>query len=92
MVRVGGMGYTINVDAPMGSRISNMHLLGYRRADRAGKDYVVAGWGSVNEDVEGPPIWDVVARPSQGPPALLRRSRASRQDRACLALTVNILR
>jgi sulfur-oxidizing protein SoxB len=22
---------------------------------------VVAGWGSVNEDTQGPPIWDVVA-------------------------------
>ena len=26
----------------------------------AGKDYVVAGWASVNEGTEGPPIWDVV--------------------------------
>ena len=24
------------------------------------KDYVVAGWASVNEATEGPPIWDVV--------------------------------
>ena len=24
------------------------------------KDYVVAGWASVNEGTEGPPIWDVV--------------------------------
>jgi sulfur-oxidizing protein SoxB len=27
MVRVGGMGYTINVDGAMGSRIANMHML-----------------------------------------------------------------
>jgi S-sulfosulfanyl-L-cysteine sulfohydrolase len=24
------------------------------------RDYVVAGWASVNEGTEGPPIWDVV--------------------------------
>ena len=24
------------------------------------RKYVVAGWASVNEGVEGPPIWDVV--------------------------------
>ena len=24
------------------------------------RDYVVAGWASVNEDTEGPQIWDVV--------------------------------
>jgi S-sulfosulfanyl-L-cysteine sulfohydrolase len=28
----------------------------------AEKEYVVAGWASVNEDTEGPPIWDVVTR------------------------------
>jgi len=61
MVRVGGMGYTINVDAAMGQRIENMHLLGSGTLIEPDKDYVVAGWGSVNQDVEGPPIWDVVA-------------------------------
>ena len=34
MVRVGGMGYTVSVDAAMGSRIANMHLLRHGRADR----------------------------------------------------------
>jgi len=27
----------------------------------AANDYVVAGWASVGEGTEGPPIWDVVA-------------------------------
>ena len=36
MVRVGGMGYTINVDAPIGSRIGNMSCWG-RRTDRAAR-------------------------------------------------------
>jgi S-sulfosulfanyl-L-cysteine sulfohydrolase len=61
MVRVGGMGYTIAVDAEMGNRITNMHLLGSGAPIAAEKDYVVAGWGSVNQHTEGPPIWDVVA-------------------------------
>jgi sulfur-oxidizing protein SoxB len=26
----------------------------------AARDYAVAGWASVNEGTEGPPIWDVV--------------------------------
>jgi sulfur-oxidizing protein SoxB len=28
----------------------------------ADKKYVVAGWASINQSVEGPPIWDVVQR------------------------------
>jgi sulfur-oxidizing protein SoxB len=61
MVRVGGMGYTVNIDAPMGQRIANMYLLGTGAPILPGKEYVVAGWGSVNEGVEGPPIWQVMA-------------------------------
>lgn len=61
MVRVGGMGYTIDVSKPMGSRISNMTLLKEGKPIDASRNYVVAGWASVNEGTEGPPIWDVVA-------------------------------
>jgi sulfur-oxidizing protein SoxB len=61
MVRVGGLGYTINVDGAMGSRIANLHLLGSGAPIEAGKEYVVAGWGSVSQHAQGPPIWDVVA-------------------------------
>jgi sulfur-oxidizing protein SoxB len=61
MVRVGGMGYTINVDAAIGQRITGMHMLGSGAPIEADKEYRVAGWGSVNEAVEGPPIWEVVA-------------------------------
>jgi sulfur-oxidizing protein SoxB len=28
----------------------------------ASRDYTVAGWASINETVEGPPIWDLVFR------------------------------
>lgn len=60
MVRVGGMGYTIDPQGAMGGRISSMTLLKTGEAIDPGKDYVVAGWASINEATEGPPIWDVV--------------------------------
>ncbi len=60
MVRVGGMGYAIDVSKPMGSRISNMTLLRDGEAIDPSKSYVVSGWASVNEGTEGPAIWDVV--------------------------------
>ncbi len=60
MVRVGGMGYAIDVSKPIGSRISDMTLLKTGKPIEADRDYVIAGWASINEDVEGPPIWDVV--------------------------------
>ncbi|MCA0849179.1 thiosulfohydrolase SoxB [Salipiger thiooxidans] len=60
MVRIGGMGYRIDITKPQGERISEMTLLKTGEAIDAAKTYVVAGWASVNEGTEGPPIWDVV--------------------------------
>ncbi|SMY08916.1 thiosulfohydrolase SoxB [Flavimaricola marinus] len=60
MVRVGGMGYRIEVDQPIGSRITDMTLLSTGEAIDPAKSYQVAGWASVNPDTEGPQIWDVV--------------------------------
>ncbi len=60
MVRVGGVAYTIDVDKPIGSRISDLQVVRTGQPLEAGRDYVVAGWASVNEGTEGPPIWDVV--------------------------------
>ncbi len=59
MVRVGGMGYHIDVSLPQGSRITNMTLLKTGELIDPSKTYVVAGWASVNEGTEGPAIWDV---------------------------------
>lgn len=60
MVRIGGMGFSIDISKPIGERISNMtHLKTGEMIDPA-KSYAVAGWGSVNEDTEGPQIWDVL--------------------------------
>ncbi len=60
MVRVGGMGYRIDVNAPAGSRISEMTLLETGERIDPAASYVVAGWASVNKGTEGPAIWDVV--------------------------------
>ena len=60
MVRMGGMGYRIDVSQPQGSRISDMVLLSTGEAIDPDRSYTVGGWGSVNEGTEGPEIWDVV--------------------------------
>jgi sulfur-oxidizing protein SoxB len=60
MVRIGGMGYRIDISKPQGSRISEMTLLKTGEMIDPAKTYMVAGWASVNEGTEGPQIWDVV--------------------------------
>lgn len=59
MVRVGGLEYSCTPNSPMGQRINNMMLKG--KAIDANKKYKVAGWASVQEGVQGAPIWDVVS-------------------------------
>ncbi|MFV0298736.1 MAG: thiosulfohydrolase SoxB [Hyphomicrobiaceae bacterium] len=61
MVRVGGMGFTIRPNAPMGQRISDLTLLRTAKPIDPNRTYMVAGWGAVNQGIEGPPIWDVFA-------------------------------
>ena len=61
MVRVGGMGYSIDVSKPIGKRISNMTLLKTGAPIEAGSKYTVGGWASVNEETEGPAIYDLVS-------------------------------
>ncbi len=58
MVRVGGLKYTIEPEQVMGKRISNMELNG--KPLQASKEYVVAGWASVAEPIDGTPVWDAV--------------------------------
>ncbi len=60
MVRVGGLGYKIDVTKPQGERITDMTLLKTGEKIDPAKNYIVAGWASVNEGTEGPQIWDVV--------------------------------
>jgi sulfur-oxidizing protein SoxB len=60
MVRLGGLGYRIDVSKPQGARISDITLLKTGELLDPSKSYVVAGWASVNEGTEGPEIWNVV--------------------------------
>ena len=46
---------------PAGSRISKLTHLKSGQPIEASKAYTVAGWASINQNTQGPPIWDVVA-------------------------------
>ena len=59
MVRVGGIEYTVNPNATIGKRITDMRIKG--KPVDAHKTYKVAGWAPVGEGVAGEPIWEVVA-------------------------------
>jgi sulfur-oxidizing protein SoxB len=61
MVRVGGLQYTLDPLATMGSRIGDMRLGG--KAIEADKTYQVAGWAPVAEEASragNKPVWDIV--------------------------------
>jgi len=62
MVRCGGLGFTIDIAKPMGQRISALTHLKSGKPIAPNTDYVVAGWASVNEGTEGPPVWELVER------------------------------
>jgi len=62
MVRCGGLGYAIDVSKPIGQRVSAMTHLKSGKPIEPKKEYVVAGWASVNEGTEGPAVWDLVER------------------------------
>jgi sulfur-oxidizing protein SoxB len=67
MVRVGGLQYTCDPTARMGSRISALTLNGAPL--QADKRYKVAGWAAVSEEARqagGEPIWELMARYLRG--------------------------
>jgi sulfur-oxidizing protein SoxB len=60
MVRVGGLEFSFDPTAKMGSRVADLELDG--KPLDAKKEYPVAGWASVREDVpDNKQIWEVVA-------------------------------
>jgi sulfur-oxidizing protein SoxB len=62
MVRVGGLSYAIDPTKTIGERITGMEING--QPIDADKNYVVAGWASVQETPAGDtgrPVWDMVA-------------------------------
>jgi S-sulfosulfanyl-L-cysteine sulfohydrolase len=62
MVRCGGLGYTVDISKPAGNRISGLTHLKSGTPIDPGRDYVVAGWASVNAGTEGPPVWELVEK------------------------------
>ena len=62
MVRVGGMGYRIDIGKKIGKRISEMTLLKSGETIEATKKYTVGGWASINPATKGPPVYDLVSK------------------------------
>ena len=60
MVRLSGMNYACNPNETIGNRISEMTLDNGTAIDE-NKNYIVAGWATVNDVAPGPPIWEQVA-------------------------------
>ena len=60
MVRVGGMTYTCSPKKSIGNRISNLELISSGEKIDSSKNYVVGGWGSINPDVKGPAIYNLL--------------------------------
>ena len=54
MVRTAGIGYRLRAHAQAGERIENLTKLPGGDPIEASRQYVLTGWASVNENVEGP--------------------------------------
>ncbi|MCX8134662.1 MAG: thiosulfohydrolase SoxB [Roseococcus sp.] len=68
MVRTGGLAFTLDVAGRPGQRVSDLRLLRTGAPLEAERSYRVAGWASINQGTEGPPIWEVVfAHLARGP-------------------------
>ena len=59
MVRVGGMTYTCQPKETMGNRISDLKLSNGEKIESQ-KKYTIGGWGSINPEVKGPPIYKLL--------------------------------
>lgn len=60
MVRVGGLDYTIDINATINNRIKEMRLDDGTPID-LDKNYKVSGWATVGSQSPGEPIWETVA-------------------------------
>ncbi|MDX2289666.1 MAG: thiosulfohydrolase SoxB [Hyphomicrobiaceae bacterium] len=60
MVRVGGMSYACAPKAEKGDRIRQMTLTKTGQPIEEARTYVVAGWASVNQNTQGPAIYDLM--------------------------------
>ena len=62
MVRVGGLTYTCHPKNKIGERISDLRMISKDKLLESNKKYIVGGWGSVNPNVEGPPIYELLEK------------------------------
>ena len=62
MVRVGGLSYTCSPKNSIGERISNLAMVSSGEYINPSKKYIVGGWGSINPDVEGPAVYDLLEK------------------------------
>ena len=62
MVRVGGIKYTCSPKNKIGKRISNLRITSTDQPLEANKKYIVGGWGSINPNVKGPPIYSILEK------------------------------
>ncbi len=62
MVRVGGLSYTCNPKNKIGKRINDLRIISKDKPIDANKKYIVGGWGSVNPNVIGPPIYNLLEK------------------------------
>ena len=60
MVRVGGLRYTCSPKNKMGNRINDLELISTGDRLEPNKNYIVGGWGSVNPNVKGPKIFNLL--------------------------------
>ena len=52
----------IDINKKQGNRISEMTMLKTGDKIEPEKSYKVGGWASVNENTEGPPVWELVEK------------------------------
>ena len=62
MVRVGGLSYTCSPKNPIGERIRNLTMISNGKNIEPSKKYIVGGWGSINPNVEGPAVFDLLEK------------------------------
>ncbi|MFL2827738.1 MAG: thiosulfohydrolase SoxB [Paracoccaceae bacterium] len=60
MVRVGGVTYRCFPKAKIGQRISEIRLVSNGELIQEDKNYIVGGWGSINKEVKGPKIYNLL--------------------------------
>ena len=60
MVRVGGLSYSCNPKNKIGNRINNLRIISSDIPLESNQKYVVGGWGSVNKNVKGPAIYNLL--------------------------------